>query len=214
VTNINNPLLAKDVRRALNYLAYKTIKVTQNYAMYSSYRQCFILPKDSTPDNIAKILIKAKTDIRQLVKALWNDQTHITLKLHKTLAFLKFKHYQLGMGNEDELNHHQVSAKRYNEIIEGLYQKLGGDNQDTWKREYLLPAPCFDARLILSVRKCDVNGEEKEELMELNSLSSGQMQLLYSLSTVLYHLKNVDSNIVGGRNALNYPCINLCFLMR
>ena len=209
--NINNPLLAKDVRRALNYLAYKTIKVTQNYAMYSSYRQCFILPKDSTPDNIAKILIKAKTDIPQLVKALWNDQTHITLKLHKTLAFLKFKHYQLGMGNEDGLNRHQVSAKRYNEIIEGLYQKLGGDNQDAWKREYLLPAPCFDARLILSVKKHDVNGEEKEDLMELNSLSSGQMQLLYSLSTVLYHLKNVDSNIVGGRNALNYPYINLVF---
>ncbi len=37
------------------------------------------------------------------------------------------------------------------------------------------------------------------------------MQLLYSLSTVLYHLKNIDSNIISGKNALRYPSVNIIF---
>ena len=211
-TPVKNRLLQQDRRRALNYLVYKTIKVTRNYAMYSSYRQCFIIPRE-TPDDLLKgSYLLAEDRIPQLVKELWADQTHVTLKIHKTLAFLKFKHYKLGMGNEKGLGKHEVSAQRFNRIIERVYRKIGGDEQKTWKREDLLPAPCFDARLILSEQKRDSNGKViGEELRELNTMSSGQMQLLYSLSTVLYHLKNIDSNIISGRNALKYPSINLIF---
>ena len=211
---VGEKLLAQDIRRALNYLAYKTIKATRNYAMYSSYRSCFFLPWDNSTEKLTENIEVARRRIPQLVKELWEDQTHVTLKIHKTLAFLKFRHYQLGMGNELGLGKHQVSAGRYNNIIESLYQQLGGDEQSIWKREYLLPAPCFDARLLLSEKKRDNNGNVilgEEVLTELNSRSSGEMQLLYSLSTVLYHLKNIDSNIVSGRNALRYPCINLIF---
>lgn len=203
-------LLEQDVRRALNYLVYKTIKSTRNYALYSGYRQCFVLPQDVPDDVLEGNFTFAEVQVPQLVKELWEDPTHVTLKIHKTLAFLMFKHYQLGMGNEQGYGRHEVSADRYNKIIEGLYHEVGGDEQSTWKREYLLPAPCFDARLILSEKKIEA-GVEKEVLTELNSRSSGEMQLLYSLSTVLYHLKNVDSNIVGGKNALRYPCVNLVF---
>lgn len=210
----NNKSLDQDIRRALNYLAYKTIKVTLNYALYSHYRQCFALPRDRNEAELADNYMAAGSMIPQLVKELWEDPTHVALKIHKTLAFLKFKHYYLGMGIEKGLSRHQVSAGRFNKIIEDLYNDLGGDGQDTWKREYLLPAPCFDARLILSEPKYDCKGNAipgEEVRKEMNSLSSGQMQLLYSLSTVLYHLKNVDSNIVGGRNSLRYPCVNLVF---
>ena len=207
---VENTLLAQDVRRALNYLAYKTIKTTRNYARYSPYRQCFVLPKDTADDGLEENFIIARERIPQLVRELWEDPTHVTLKIHKTLAFLKFKHYQLGMGNEPGMSRHQVSVGRFNQIIEGLYQRVGGDEQDTWKREYLLPAPCFDARLILSERRVEANGENTV-FTELNSRSSGEMQLLYSLSTVLYHLKNIDSNILGQRHALGYPCVNIVF---
>lgn len=203
-------LLEQDVKRALNYLVYKTIKSTRNYALYSGYRQCFVLPQDTPDDVLEGSFTFAEVKVPQLIKELWEDPTHVTLKIHKTLAFLKFKHYQLGMGNEQGYGRHEVSAGRYNQIIEVLYHKVGGDEQNTWKREYLLPAPCFDARLILSERRQDADGE-KVVMTELNSRSSGEMQLLYSLSTVLYHLKNIDSNIIGGRNAVNYPCVNLVF---
>lgn len=208
---VQDNLMQQDRRRALNYLVYKTMKVTRNYAMYSPYRQCFIIPRDTPDDLLEGSYIVAEQRIPQLVKELWEDQTHVTLKIHKTLAFLKFKHYHLGMG---DISRHQVSANRFNNILEGLYHQLGGDEQNTWKREYLLPAPCFDARLLLSEKKRDNNGNVipgEEVLTELNSRSSGEMQLLYSLSTVLYHLKNIDSNIVSGRNALRYPCVNLIF---
>lgn len=211
---VQDSLLQQDRRRAINYLVYKTIKVTRNYAIYSSYRQCFVIPRETPDDLLDGSYVVAEDRIPQLVKELWEDQTHVTLKLHKTLAFLKFKHYQLGMGNEPGMSRHQVSAQRYNGIIEDLYQKLGGDEQNTWKREDLLPAPCFDARLILSEKKRDNDGniiEGVEELRELNTMSSGQMQLLYSLSTVLYHLKNIDSNIISGKNALRYPSVNIIF---
>lgn len=207
---VADTLLRQDIRRAVNYLVYKTIKSTRNYALYSNYRQCFVLPREVPDDVLEGSFTIAKEKIPQLVKELWEDPTHVTLKIHKTLAFLKFKHYQLGMGNEQGYGRHEVSAGRYNQIIEGLYNQLGGDGQNTWKREYLLPAPCFDARLILSEKRQEAGGE-KVVLTELNSRSSGEMQLLYSLSTVLYHLKNIDSNIIGGRNAVNYPCVNLVF---
>ena len=208
--DVDDTLLRQDIRRAVNYLVYKTIKSTRNYALYSNYRQCFVLPREVPDDVLEGSFTLAKEKIPQLVKELWEDPTHVTLKIHKTLAFLKFKHYQLGMGNEQGYGKHEVSAGRYNQIIEGLYNQLGGDGQNTWKREYLLPAPCFDARLILSEKRQEAGGE-KEVLTELNSRSSGEMQLLYSLSTVLYHLKNIDSNIIGGRNPVNYPCVNLVF---
>ena len=207
---VADTLLRQDIRRAVNYLVYKTIKSTRNYALYSNYRQCFVIPREAPGDVLEGSFTLAKEKIPQLVKELWEDPTHVTLKIHKTLAFLKFKHYQLGMGNEQGYGKHEVSAGRYNQIIEGLYNQLGGDGQNTWKREYLLPAPCFDARLILSEKRQEAGGE-KEVLTELNSRSSGEMQLLYSLSTVLYHLKNIDSNIIGGRNPVNYPCVNLVF---
>lgn len=208
--HVEDPLLAQDVRRAVNYLAYKTIKTTRNYALYSSYRQCFEFPSDTQDEGLDQNFEIARNRIPQLVRELWDDPTHVTLKIHKTLAFLKFKHYQLGMGNEQGLSRHQVSAGRYNQIIEDLYQRIGGDEQNTWKREYLLPAPCFDARLILSEKRMEPDGE-KVVFTELNSRSSGEMQLLYSLSTVLYHLRNVDSNIIGQRHSLGYPCVNLVF---
>lgn len=211
---VHDKLMQQDRRRALNYLVYKTMKVTRNYAMYSPYRQCFVIPRE-TPDHLLEGgYVVAEERIPQLVKELWEDQTHVTLKIHKTLAFLKFKHYQLGMGNEAGMSRNQVGVGRYNSIIEGLYQQLGGDEQKVWKREYLLPAPCFDARLILSETKRDEEGNlivGDIELRELNTMSSGQMQLLYSLSTVLYHIKNIDSNIISGKNALRYPCVNLIF---
>lgn len=206
--------LNQDISRALNYLVYKTIKSTWNYAMYSNYRQFFALPRDANGDGLAEKIVLAREGIPQLVKELWEDQTHVTLKLHKTLAFLKFQHYHLGMGNEAGMSKHQITVQRYNDIIEDVYQKVGGDEQKTWKREYLLPAPCFDARLILSETKRDEEGKLIEgdfELRELNTMSSGQMQLLYSLSTVLYHIKNIDSNIVSGKKALRYTCVNLIF---
>lgn len=211
---VADKLLEQDIRRALNYLVYKTIKTTRNYAVYSHYRQCFAVPMDAPDDVLNGNFIFAEMKIPELVKELWEDQTHVALKIHKTLAFLKFKHYKLGMGNEKDLGRHQVSAKRFNEIIEGVYSKVGGDSQNVWRREYLLPAPCFDARLILSEKKLDNEGrmiEGEENLRELNTMSSGQMQLLYSLSTVLYHLKNIDSNINSGKNNLRYPSVNLMF---
>ena len=207
---IGEPLLQQDVRRALNYLVYKTIKTTRNYALYSGYRQSFILPREVSDEQLEQNYEIARSRIPQLVNELWEDQSHVTLKIHKTLAFLKFKHYKLGMGNEQGYGRHEVSAGRYNQIIEELFQSLGGDAQTAWRREYLLPAPCFDARMILSEKRREPNGE-KIVLTELNSRSSGEMQLLYSLSTVLYHLKNLDSNIVGGRMTLRYPCVNLVF---
>lgn len=207
---VDDTLLQQDRRRAINYLVYKTIKSTRNYALYSPYRQCFVLPQDAPDDLLEENFSLAEDRIPQLVKELWEDQTHVTLKIHKTLAFLKFRHYQLGMGDEMGYGKHEVSAGRYNQIIEELYQSLDGDEQIKWRREYLLPAPCFDARLILSEMRQEPDGV-KQVLTELNSRSSGEMQLLYSLSTVLYHLKNIDSNIISGKNALRYPYVNLIF---
>ena len=75
-----------DVLAAMNYLVYKTIKCTYYYSDYRDYQEN----------------IKNNTNIEALVKDLYCNDSHITLKLRRALAFLLFHHYgsRMSIGSE------------------------------------------------------------------------------------------------------------------
>lgn len=54
-----------------------------------------------------------------------------------------------------------------------------------WMPDELMPAPSFKADLLLA--------DEDGEPVRFSSLSSGEKQMIFSISTVLYQLRNIDS---------------------
>ena len=195
---------------ALNYIVYKTVKVTNSY---SKYRQ-----------NFRNDLCNGQ-NINTLVMNLYCDNTHITLKLRRALTFLIFRHY----GTERIVNGNERSnetlledfSRIVNQKIEGQQDIIGQikrqrpveeaytaedflnldlEPRALWTREELLPTPSMDVTLRLHLGDGNFTG--------FNLLSSGEKQMIYTLGTTIYQLHNLNS---AGAGAINYHSVNLIF---
>lgn len=195
-----------DVVRTLNYIVYKTLKISTTYSQYFKYRDCF----------------DDKVEVQRFVYNLKKDNSHITLKIRRCIAFLNFKHYGTGhyeeghiVGNEIDLDEFygvlekciENTGKVYEQLINDSPMKLYKDNAYkvfNWTLDELLPAPSFKADIILE--DCQQN------LIRFSSLSSGEKQMIYSMCTVMYQLKNLDSVWENGaQDAVKYKNVNLVF---
>lgn len=161
----NENLLHYD--EAINYLTYKTIKISHNYAQYRKFY-----------NNHFKAAYKIDEDmLKQLIDGLTIDHSHITRKIRSTLAYLvngycetKMESYAIPLDNI-----RAQASKNLNNctFIESI--------------EELAPPPIYDAQLIISEK-----GQE-DHLVPFNTLSSGERQIAYSVSNILYHLINIES---------------------
>lgn len=196
---------SKDIIAGLNYLVYKTIKSSYYYSEFRDYS-----------DSIAN-----EKRIDELVKDLFCNNTHITLKLRRTLAFLLFYHYgveHLHDGNKysnesilsvfnnqlDRIVENQEDAYCCKVRVEGAYTlkdfKVGQKPHDKWVREELLPAPHVQTILWLKL--------PDGEMQTFDRLSSGEKQLLYVMSAVVYQLHHLNS---AGEGKIQYKSANLIF---
>ena len=84
---------SKEFELALFYIAYKSVKICLTYNDY--YQALNIEDLNEVCSKKAKVSLdnyKKRTllpDIRALVHALWQNNDHITLKIHQCLAYLK-----------------------------------------------------------------------------------------------------------------------------
>ncbi|SDF14126.1 AAA ATPase domain-containing protein [Mucilaginibacter pineti] len=113
--------------------------------------------------------------INDWLRPLLQDKSHITFKLKQVLHFLKYSElgYHTGMFTLDDLsaNIHTVIAQKQTHKI---------------KLIALIPPPIFRTEILL----LPVSGEKK---INFKVLSSGEKQMIYSVSSILYHLSNLDS---------------------
>lgn len=200
----------QDKISALNYLVYKTIKSAYNYSQYHAYQSS----------------IGSNKDLDKLVKSLYCDDTHITLKLRRAIALLIFGHYGTDMIlGSDEMNVSEIRLEKFKkgmadslveqkERIEKLrtlwpvenpytykdFEALELKPRGDWKREELLPSPSLFTALKLKL--------EDGSFLLFDTLSSGEKQIIYTLGTTVYqlhHLNSVDSK------KIQYPCVNIIF---
>lgn len=110
-------------------------------------------------------------DINNFLKKIENSQSHIIFKLKQIINFIK---------NYDTLWLKHIKKEYINvkELAEEL--KLKSDKENPIIE--FLPPPIFETKLI-SKNKIDL----------LDRISSGERQLIHTLSTVLYHLTNLNS---------------------
>lgn len=165
-----HPLQAK----ALEYLAYKTIKVAMKYRQYRKYYDALAgvrkWPKE-----------KHISAVKEMVHSMSLDYSHITTKIRQTLCFLVRGCYQEGFLNlENAIKIQKIAMRSMKENWEQQLPLLYSKTED------VLPSPIFNVSIILQEK------HSKQDIT-LEKLSSGERQQIYTISSILYHLANINS---------------------
>lgn len=167
---------------ALNYLFYKTIKICTKYRDYREYKTVIEAYLHNSVDD---------TDffgaLDDYIEALIDDRSHITRKIRQTIAYLitpeKYDEYA-SRKNSIVVGKLAQSARKVLEFVKSNYE------YDFYIREIedVIPPAFLDAKILLK----DLKGGSKEPIA-FETLSSGEKQQVYSVSSILYHLLNIDS---------------------
>lgn len=155
---------------------YLIYKITSICKKYAEY-DGFINEKGKRID---------ENKIDELIIKIKDDSSHITFKLKQTLNFLK----------NDFINYKNGDLKISINDLSILIDNNLNENQLILE---LIPPPIFDIQILLE------NNETKEDVL-FSTLSSGEKQLTYLISSLLYHLYNLDS-VTG--NKIIYKNINI-----
>lgn len=207
-------------KNVLFYLAYKTIKICSTYPGYREMshfdklldskepaQKGILIKKDGSTvmrvnsNSFTNWFNRYENRLYNVVKTLFHSEcNHITLKIHQCLDYLKEKRY---IDDEGKLN-----------VDEELLKGVSYETYDDMMR--VLPPPFFITEVsykrinIKSIEKNEQEQERKRE-MTIESMSSGERQMLYSLSYVFYHIKNIASIKENGKRVVGYHHINLIF---
>lgn len=200
---------------ALFYLAYKTVKICFTYEDYWKTLKLNLLTNMESTDEVYKYITNGSFRrvaggvvgklIHEMVDSARN-RSHITLKISICLDYIKniFKHKVVwGMNNEknvsDIMKDRQITT--FNDAIAMLPPAFYVTNM-TFKE--------LDIRFnVENHPKSNWSLTGKAEF-SLGKMSSGERQMLYSLSYVLYHIKNIQS-VKEDENRVGYHNICLIF---
>lgn len=182
---------------ALQYIAYKTIKIALNYADYKKF----------LPD-----LKELQT--QNLVDSLMSNESHLTIKIRRCLALLIFG-FPHDAIIELQDGSYRIQLNDYcnwiKETIASQKEKIEDikcPNKKDWKEEELWPAPCFKVEIEFAAN--DKNGIER--IFRHSSLSSGEKQIINIVTLILYHIKNIQSTHWRGEtDMVTYGDILLIF---
>lgn len=164
---------------AIDYVIYKLVSIALKY--YNHEDDYFL--KEEKQFNNSKI--------DQFFKEIYEDTSHITLKLRQTIIFLKFKHIEL----KDQVISLENLSKINNDILKRKTAKAVSIE--------LLPPPIFTIEVVLT----SVNNKKKK--VPFRTLSSGEKQMIYSVSSILYHILNLESVSSNTQKRTAYRHINV-----
>ena len=206
--NLHNDKLNDLHECALNYLVYKTLRITWQYNEYSFFYSDLIYDKRQLNFLIC-----------DLVKRINEDKSHITLKIRQTISFLLCHHIFCG----ENILINDISAIVTKALNKDLLKNIRPFQKQSKKTLYLLAidggaaanfSPTIIDILPPPFLKVDINMKSKsdpeEEVYKFSTLSSGEKQFIYTIGSILYHLRNVDS--VGQRGVTDdiyYKHINI-----
>ncbi|CAE6916013.1 AAA domain [Vibrio sp. B1ASS3] len=122
----------------------------------------------------------------RFISRLYNDHSHITYKIRQAINYIKYDIYRGSCRGEIALD--ETSQKIHNITKHDSDEKL----------EYLLPPSFFKVGIYL------------ENKVEFSELSSGEKQKIYVISSILYHLRNLDSvSASGNKDLIKFNYVNI-----
>lgn len=200
---------------ALFYLAYKTVKICFTYEDYWKTLDVNTLIQNSDDQNVLMDYIhngfrkRSRNVVSKLIKEIndsENNRSHITLKISICLEYMK-----------NLFQHRVVWGRQADRPIKEL---LKDKKVETFNDAISLLPPAFYTvnmtfkEVQISFRVQDhpesnwvLTGDNE---FTLGKMSSGERQMLYSLSYVLYHIKNIQS-VKEDENRVGYHNICLIF---
>lgn len=192
---------------ACAYLLFKIYWISEKYAHYSNFKGIFAFNKDNL-----ELIIVADKLIPDLLTQISNDFSHVTKKFWRTLNFLYSRSTTIKSFNRYGKNLYSFYDSRVKENP-FAYTPFRHDNQHSKAQNqsfispvdinFLLPPSIFDYELVM-----DKDGKK----VKYHELSSGELQLLQTLSVHIYHIENLISIIEGNSKCCNkYTNINLVF---
>lgn len=171
---------------AENYLVKKIISIPIKYKAFEKYDY----RKDKENDIKDNFLFD--NDLDSFITDLYSDRSHITLKIRQTLNFLRKNIF--GISNS--------IAKGILDFENTLPQieRILGEFHFTKIEDYV-PPPFLVCNIIF------------KDGSNFGDLSSGEKQEIFSLNSIIYHLKNIESvhKSVHKKNVLLYDTINIFF---
>lgn len=112
-------------------------------------------------------------DATKFIKQLKADHSHITYKFRQAINFLKYNTYPKETWK-------YIDIEKKSNSLDKILSELQIEEPDS-KLDYLLPPPFLNVYIYL-------NND-----IEFSGLSSGEKQKIYSINSILYHLRNIDS---------------------
>lgn len=161
------------------YIVYKTLKIISTYKKYNEVGgKLFGMEINEEFRNLLK----------RVIEMMRKDTSHVTLKLRRCLFKLKFKLY---VGKSRSLYNLDDAFAQANQNCNDTI------NQKEWKVRLidLLPPPTTEIHFqIVKKDKIKSNRAYKDEdIIPFEGLSSGERQIAYTVSNLMYHLINIDS---------------------
>ena len=193
------------------YLAYKSLKICLVYSNYQKQIGIKKLAKLAKQGGEhLKLYVNEKTfndKVTRIIGQQDKDNSHVTLKIHQCIEFYKSK----VMDSKDHLMPiddyiGSLKGNTYDDIVKGLppsYYKVDvtmmpGKLNKKPERGYFDPTAMARSD---AYRKGEVR---------FSHMSSGQRQLMNSLSYIIYHIKNIQS-IKNSKDTVAYRHINIVF---
>ncbi|MGX9986845.1 hypothetical protein [Soonwooa purpurea] len=205
-----------------DYIIFKLIRM-RHYSVYNEFNDCFastnieVLYNDF-PIKRSRYSIKNKENLESYFKAINQDSSHNADKLRQALFFLKYLYL-------DESNLYKKGVPLIS--IDDLYKKIDQpfqkskeaykflDEEKTIKIEHK-----FSIKESLpSIFKVNYFFEEEYSENNFNSFSSGEKQKIFSIHSVIYHLRNLKSvkaiherdEEKNDKNLIYYNNVNIIF---
>lgn len=200
---------------ALFYLAYKTVKICFSYEDYWKALKLSLLTKMESTNEVYQYITDgpfrkvAGSVVGKLIREI-NDsarnRSHITLKISVCLDYVEniFNH-KVVWGMTNELNVVDMMKDKH---IETFNDAIA-----------MLPPAFYVTNMKFKEVEIRFNVENHPESnwtltdkaeFSLGKMSSGERQMLYSLSYVMYHIKNIQS-VKEDENRVGYHNICLIF---
>jgi len=212
---------------AQQYIVYKTISIFQKYDPYKKNESISILDKFNSLFNYSskksEYIDSNKECFSELINDIKNRKSHVTLKLRQTLAYLLYNEPYNYLKSKDK---NQTKIKKLNISNKSFSEKsylIDFDDYNNRTKKIILENPkkiidkwnllTIDQLLIPGFFKTDIVFQDiknKQEHFLFSELSSGERQLLHNISSVIYHLKNIDS-VSSDADHIKYNHVNIIF---
>lgn len=177
------------------YVVFKVLNIAEKYPSYTDYSQHLFtncLFCSAPPDDNENTLQMA----RDMARLASSNKSHIGLKLRQALNFI----YRTRKLTKEQWKRLEKSFT-YNEYCKILGIKEKG--MSVWGRMSFLPPSIFHPEIYLK------RGDSSRRIT-LNQLSSGERQLFFTLSAIVYHILNLKSIPKNGKR-VRYG--NVCLVM-